>query len=547
MRQPFYMVKETIILNFSNEYHQSLDQLVSSKGFKIFIERYLKDLAIRDIITFEWLTKSRKLEEMVEEIVVLAKQLLVLDLDEIYNPLVEVLNRTKTLFIIEDAYNYWCSKRRFSIINASSGNLTFNSFVEADNRYNQLVLSLYRTTKEKLSGKENNVYRKLQVATNGGCVIKRYNWETFNSYNFLKNVLFVNTVILKTPMMLKQTAIDTNNKFINLNNNPIKNARINQNDWLCYPAKVGDLLSFIYFHKDFIASGLSLANLFELASEKECLNKKPDMIFIYGNQDEKNNDGYYYDETNDIFIGSLSYSFNNDYLVSLKEAILQLHNVLKLKRQQLPISGSMLRVCFSDLSIKSIVLVGDEVSKTQVIETIKVLSLQEDYKKRIVKADIVFDEIGCFKLENNQVVVNGSQIGTVVDITKLNKISFYQDIERAIFLNQEGKEIKVILPITFYDLICASHKIDMLLYVNKDSSKNSLEKIEDIKEAQEIFVLEKIDKSERKLVKNIFDKIFNQLFNDGIYIGQLNIKNSVEDKDAIIELARKVIEKMKEI
>lgn len=204
MREPFYMVNDTVILNFSSEYHQSLEQLVSSEGFKMFLARYLKDLAIRDIITFKWLTKSRKLEEMVAEIVVLAKQLLVLEIDEIYNPLVEFLNRTKTLFVLEDAYNYWRSKQRFSVVNASNENRYFNSFIEADSKFNQLVLQLYRILKEKLQGKTNIVYHQLQAGTGGGCIIKHYKWQPPAGYNFLKNIVFLNMVILKTPFSALQ-------------------------------------------------------------------------------------------------------------------------------------------------------------------------------------------------------------------------------------------------------------------------------------------------------------------------------------------------------
>ena len=45
-------------------------------------------------------------------------------------------------------------------------------------------------------------------------------------------------------------------------------------------------LAFIYFHRDFISSAVSLANLFELANEDEC-RKKPDLICLFGNQDDK--------------------------------------------------------------------------------------------------------------------------------------------------------------------------------------------------------------------------------------------------------------------
>ncbi len=542
MREPFYMVDDTVILNFSNEYHQRLDQLVSSDGFKLFLERYLKDLAVRDIITFEWLTKSRKLEEMVNEIVVLTKQLIVLDIDEIYNPLVDVLNRTKTLFVLEDAYNYWRSKQRFSLINASSGNLSFNSFIEADSKYNQLILQLYRSCQKKLRGKKSNVYRQLQAGTNGGCIIKRYKLELFNGYTFLKNVMFINTIVLKTPMVLHHKVNETASDFKQLKSNPIKNAGINQSDWLCFPANVGNLLCFVYLHKDYIANGLALANLFDLATEEQCMKIKPDVICIYGSQDENSSYGYYYDDVNNIYIGAIPYSFRINDIAFLKEAVLALHDLSKLNKNQLPVKGSLIRLCFSDMTVKTAFISGVKSKIIEVIEAIRKLSFQDNSKKRLVKIDVIFDEAGSLKLENSQVVINGSEIGSLISLNHSAKTLNHKDIERSVFINPETKDVKAIIPITSYDLICASHKLDMVLYVNSDVKKTGLEKVADIKIIKEAFVSKRLNKSEK-----VFIDIFSQLIKDEVYFGQLYLNNNADCKDGIIEIAKQLLEMMKDI
>lgn len=542
MREPFYMVDDTVILNFSNEYHQRLDQLVSSDGFKLFLERYLKDLAVRDIITFEWLTKSRKLEEMVNEIVVLTKQLIVLDIDEIYNPLVDVLNRTKTLFVLEDAYNYWRSKQRFSLINASSGNLSFNSFIEADSKYNQLILQLYRSCQKKLRGKKSNVYRQLQAGTNGGCIIKRYKLELFNGYTFLKNVMFINTIVLKTPMVLHHKVNETASDFKQLKSNPIKNAGINQSDWLCFPANVGNLLCFVYLHKDYIANGLALANLFDLATEEQCMKIKPDVICIYGSQDENSSYGYYYDDVNNIYIGAIPYSFRINDIAFLKEAVLALHDFSKLNKNQLPVKGSLIRLCFSDMTVKTAFISGVKSKIIEVIEAIRKLSFQDNSKKRLVKIDVIFDEAGSLKLENSQVVINGSEIGSLISLNHSAKTLNHKDIERSVFINPETKDVKAIIPITSYDLICASHKLDMVLYVNSDVKKTGLEKVADIKIIKEAFVSKRLNKSEK-----VFIDIFSQLIKDEVYFGQLYLNNNADCKDGIIEIAKQLLEMMKDI
>ncbi|HPW52798.1 MAG TPA: hypothetical protein PLI19_02545 [Erysipelotrichaceae bacterium] len=548
MREPFYMVNDTVILNFSSEYHQSLEQLVSSEGFKMFLARYLKDLAIRDIITFKWLTKSRKLEEMVAEIVVLAKQLLVLEIDEIYNPLVEFLNRTKTLFVLEDAYNYWRSKQRFSVVNASNENRYFNSFIEADSKFNQLVLQLYRILKEKLQGKTNIVYHQLQAGTGGGCIIKHYKWQPPAGYNFLKNIVFLNMVILKTPFFLHSKNVEGSDTFVKLDNSPIKNAGINQLEWLCFPAKVGDLLCHCYFHKDFLASGLLLANLFEMADEEECTKRKPDIICLYGCQSDSSVFSYYYDEPNDIIIGSLSYSYKIDCPDYLRGTILTLHNMAKSNKNQLPVQGSMIRVCFSDGAVRAIVLVGDEKSgKTEIIDTIKKMSRQDNSEKRIIRADIIFSTAGCFKIVDNQVIANGSEIGSIIKINQQDKTVPLKDMERSIFLNPGTGDARAILPMTSYSLISAPNRIDMILYVNSSSEKPGLEKFNDLKTSKEVFFQPKGDKKARKSQEKTFATVFGYLFAEEVYVGQININKNDGCKDGIIEASKQLLEKMKEI
>ena len=120
MRKPFYMNDRTVIINFSAGYCESCEDILSSEGFGIFLGRYLKDLAVREINIYSWLTKGRDLDVIVSELTRLFKQLLVLKLEEMLDPMVDELNRLKLLFIVHDAYNFWMSKERFSVLNANA-------------------------------------------------------------------------------------------------------------------------------------------------------------------------------------------------------------------------------------------------------------------------------------------------------------------------------------------------------------------------------------------------------------------------------------------
>ena len=66
-----------------------------------------------------------------------------------------------------------------------------------------------------------------------------------------------------------------------IDSNPIEDIEFNIDEWVCYSAKVGDLLILIYVHEKFLELGLSLCNLFELADDED-LKREPDGIYAFG-------------------------------------------------------------------------------------------------------------------------------------------------------------------------------------------------------------------------------------------------------------------------
>ena len=83
-------------------------------------------------------------------------------------------------------------------------------------------------------------------------------------------------MMLRTPLLLHTKYNKRTNVFTETYNNPIDEFIKGTEEWVCYPAKVGSLLIYAYFHRDFVTSCVGMANLFELASKSEAINKKPD-------------------------------------------------------------------------------------------------------------------------------------------------------------------------------------------------------------------------------------------------------------------------------
>lgn len=570
MREAFYMNDKTVILNFSAGYYQTMEDLLNSDGFKVFMANYLKNLAVNHIRTYAWLTKGRELDEMCRELVMITKQLLVLNPEEIYQPLMEDVNRMRALFIVEDAYNFWRRKQRFSIVNSSSANsLAFGSFMDADTHYNQLVRSLYRVCEEKLQGRQNRVYRQLQAGTNASVVLQNYRWKVLSGYNQYKNIPFINTVMLRTPILLHPQTNKRTGTFEEVTYNPMRTAQINGQEFFCFPLKVSDLLCFVYFHRDFMASGLALANLFELASEEECLQRKPDLMCIFGNPDEQGRCLFHHDEDNDVWVGSVSYDYKIEYFGYIKKMILTLHNVCKMQQGALPVHGSMIDIHFRDNSCKSIVMIGDSgAGKSETIEVLKNLNNTEIGDLRIERMDVVFDDMGSLHIADGHVYAKGSETGAFVRLDDLDKGTAYRDMERSIFFNPETSNARVVSPISTYELISRDHPVSMVLYANNYDEKIGVHRFQDIAEAKKVFcegkrfalgTTQEVGLSstyfanpfgpmqQQDKCNVIMDRIFGQLYDDGVYVGEIYTNLGTAHKENLRESGKELLEILKQL
>ena len=88
-------------------------------------------------------------------------------------------------------------------------------------------------------------------------------------YKGLSAIPFINSIVINPPYVTYTKKNTRDGIFREHTLNPVANMILNEDEWFLYPAKVGDLLAFVYFHKDFMCHGLGLANLFELAQEDE--------------------------------------------------------------------------------------------------------------------------------------------------------------------------------------------------------------------------------------------------------------------------------------
>ena len=548
MKEAYYFHNDTVILNYSKVYVRNSHELIESDGFNSFLHYYCKYLEKYHFDLHEFLFTGHDCEESVrKEIRKVLNLLCVLDLKEIDHPYVS--RPLVLLDAIEEGYHFWRSMQRYSVLYThNEDGFQMQSFIDADIRFNGVALNFYRTIQQKVQGRNNTVYRQLQAGTNASLLLQYYEWNTPLGYESLSGIPFINEIMLRTPLISHPKCNKRTNVFKDSEYNPMKDFKKGTEEWVCFPAKVGSMLIYCYFHRDYLSSAVATANLFELASKEETVSRKPDAIMLFGNPDGKDDTVFYHDESNDIWVGKDSASDKIDYFGYTKKTILTLHNLAMINRGWLPIHGAMVNIYLKDGTKKGLMFMGDSgAGKSETIEALSTLASDLiDYQ------ETVFDDMGTIHLDKDgNIRAQGTEIGAFVRLDDLDKGTAYKDMDRSIFFNPEKPNARVVLPAAPYTVVTADHKVDCFLYANNYTDKRGMHFFEDREGAEEVFVQGRrfaLGTTQEKGLSTTFfanpfgpmqrqeecskliTKMFDALFAQGIPVGEIYTCLGLPDK-----------------
>jgi len=558
MLNEFTLSRGRAMINFTMKYCDTKQKLLSSYGFKRVIEAYVKHLKKDEFIIYNYYTSTFKTDdELTEALIEVFKLLTVFDIDEVIavDNKYSVFFEDKDLFIevTELLFTFWKKLERYSIVrNKRLGDGLQNvRFIQANDMFNELVLSTGRRIQETVKGYDQRVYRQATAGANASLTLNDVSWNCPVEYKGLANIPFISTVVIQPPFISYTKRNTRDGIFHEHSTNPVSNIILNEDDWFAFPAKVGNMLTFVYFHKDFMVHGVGLANLFELAKENEYIGVKPDIIYIFGypDGDEEKRTFYYKDKKNDILIGYANYCDDIDYFGYMKKMLLTLHNVKQIEKDNLPIHGAMVNIVLKNGKESNIVIMGDSgAGKSESLEAFRTLN-----EKYIRHMRIIFDDMGYLKKEQDGAIKGyGTEIGAFVRVDDLDPGYAYEQLDRGIYTNPDRINARVTIPVSTYEIISKGYKVDIILYANNYEDVNSkIVFIDDLKEAIKIFEegarKAKGTTSEEGLVKSYFanpfgpvqervetEKLVRQFFNNmqknGVKIGQVYTSLAIDGK-----------------
>lgn len=560
MKETLYLNKELAILNYSAGYARNPEQLLKSSTFSNYVHNFIDYLKEADEDLYYYVINGKTARESTVELIKLFRMLRIFKIDEIESPYLH--DKGRLLELIEEMYNFWKRHQRFSVIHSGSGNaLQDLSFVQADSNFNNLILAVYRSLEEEIMGRKNRVYRQMQAGTNAAISVQNLNVKLSDTYAALKDIPFITSVMLRTPMILHPKSNKRTGMFTETENNPIHEFSGDKDTWFCYPCKIGSLLAFVYFHRDFISSAVSLGNLFELATVDEC-RKKPDLICLFGNEDGKGQTTFHYDKEEDIWIGCVSYNERIEYFGYLKKMSLTLHNVRKMQHGWLPIHGAFVNITLKNGKRKGIMLMGDSgAGKSESIEALKIAG-----KDVIKDIEVVFDDMGTIHLEDGIPYGQGTEIGAFIRLDDLDPGTPYRDMDRSIFMNPESSNnARVITPAAPYEIVAMNHRIDLFAYANNYDDKLGLHRFDNIEDAKATCVEGKRmakgttqevgisttyfanpfgPMQQQEVCDPLIDKMFKALRDNGVFVGEIytHLGLSKENRDGINLAAKQLLE-----
>lgn len=554
MRKEFSMSNDKVIINFTAKYCKTFETLLNSEGFRRVLDVYLKKGQKKKTLAFRYLEKTLE----TDDIAVLRK-----DLSRVFmcltvmnaNEVVEnneryanlLADKDEFIAVVEDVYTFWRKLERYTVIHTGrvQEGLAAVSFTEANAEFSKLVLKLYRKIEKNVKGAMPTVFRQVPAGGNACIMISKTMWPVPSGYEVLEDIPFIDSILLETPFITYPKKNTRDGIFNETDENPLKYANINKDHWFCYPAKIGESLAYIYFHRDFMEHGITLCNLFEMATKDECRGRKPDIVFVFGATDEEDKlkTVFYSDRKNDIMLGYINHNDRIDYFGYMKKMSLTLHNIRMIEKGYLPIHGAMVNMILKNGETANVVIMGDSgAGKSESIEAFRTLS--EDY---ISNMTTLFDDMGTFKIEDGKLLALGTEIGAFVRLDDLDQGYAFKEMDRSIFMNPDKTNARLVMPITPYKEIVKGYPVDYFFYANNytkvEEGEHSLEYFKNPEEAKKVFKagarMAKGTTTEKGLVESYFanpfgpvqkqeqtdkliDQYFDFMFNEGnVKVGQI--------------------------
>lgn len=550
-----------VILHTERSICTTTGELLHSSVFRRVVDSYCRSLNAADSPLLEPFCRifgKTCFKEICNLIILLADHTLVelVETQSNLSALLEKDNRRIVLEFVEGLYDYWRHYDRFLILHSEPGKSnfdrrpyrTFNATIET---LTHVVRGTYRDICENITGDHPRIYRQIFAGCDISLIAVPKQTKLSEPCRNLEGVPFIRHVWIAPPLIIDPPMNKRSGQFLRIDSNPIQGLTFDRRKWLCYPAQVGPLTIFIYFHQRFIGLGCSLANLFELANDQQ-IAAGPDAIYCFGIAPERlvayepNPVAFFDDPKNRLLVAAAPAEDRFGYFGYLKKMVLTLHNIVMMKRGRMPYHGAMVHIAMKNGRSANLLIIGDTATgKSESLEAFRLLGSDQIRRLRIIA-----DDMGSFDISNNGKLIGyGTEIGAFVRLDDLQAGYAFEQIDRAIIMSPQKINARAVLPVTTLHEVLEGFEVHYLLYANNyeqvDDAHPILERFSNAEQALAVFregaSMAKGTTTASGLVHSYFanifgppqyhdlheklaKKVFDAAFETGVYVGQLRTR-----------------------
>ena len=559
MNSNFNIINNKIIIRTKGRLCETKDELVKSELFIEIVKLCIQELDKKESTFLNIFENGTPNSNNIDLLIKTLQNLLILETENVkkIDPESEIFFKDIHLFkeFIEYLYNFWRGFERYVICDSekaeSLDKRPYRTFNQTIVNLTQIIRSVYRDIVENLTSTHPRIYRQVTAGAQFAAISIPLNIDYPDDYKKLNKVAVIRQLLLNPPHILNPPKNTRTGSFVKIDKNPLSSLEFISEEWLCYPAKVGELIINIYFHSNFYELGFSLCNLFDLA-EDEDLEKKPDAVYVFG-APEGSLDSlaefptvFFDDEKNRIFSAACPRGDEYGYFGYLKKMVLTLHNAIMIKKGRLPFHGAMVKFSLKTGKEATLLIIGDTgAGKSETLEAFR--SMAADMMKGMT---IIADDMGSIEINaKGEIIGYGTEIGAFLRLDDLQPGYALGQIDRSIIMSANRINARIVIPVTTFENIIKGEKIDYILYANNydeiDDDHPVLEKIFDAEKALNIFregtVMSKGTTTSTGLVHSYFANIFGApqyrkehdiiaqrffraFFDNGIFVGQIRTR-----------------------
>lgn len=545
------------------------EDLAASTAFTEVVALYVKTLVARRSSLLDSLPLNFDQPEGLTQLVTWLRALAVTPLEKaatIVPALGACLDHRQGLHeFVEGLYDFWRHYSRFMILHSEPGpnsheHRPYRAFNATIERLTHLVRGLYRDACENITGDHPRVYRQVAAGCTVGIIAVPKDNSLPKPYQpVLGDIPFIRQILISPPLIIDPPMNTRTGQFQRVAENPLSGMKLNASKFLCYPARVGPLVIYIYFHQQFLELGCSLANLFDLATDEQ-IAAGPDAVYIYGAPPESMASYgdlptvFHDDESEKLLVAAVPLENRFGYFGYLKKMVLTLHNIVMMKRGRMPYHGALTRIVLKDGQAANVLIIGDTATgKSESLEAFRLLG-----QDNIRELRIIADDMGSLEIDSQgRLLGYGTEIGAFIRLDDLQQGYAFGQIDRAIIMSPQKVNARAVLPVTTMEEVLHGYPVDILLYANNyeevDELHPLIEHFTCPEQALRVFregaAMAKGTTTAKGLVHSYFanifgppqyqaihdelaQKAFDVAFRGGIYVGQIRTRLGIPGYEA---------------